>query len=93
MEKQTRNLSKKRLQAAADAQAESERLQREEWEREEAVNSRPICTSHSRLDMYHQKECGGGQDSGFNGASEVEIFETNSFLRWVGGSDRRGAWM
>jgi hypothetical protein len=24
------------------------------------VNSRPICTSHSRLDMYHQKECGGG---------------------------------
>jgi hypothetical protein len=24
------------------------------------VNSRPICTSHSRLDVYHQKECGGG---------------------------------
>jgi hypothetical protein len=25
-----------------------------------AVNSRPMCTSDSRLDMYHQKECGGG---------------------------------
>jgi hypothetical protein len=24
------------------------------------VNSRPICTSDSRFDMYHQKECGGG---------------------------------
>ena len=24
------------------------------------VNSRPICTSHSRLYVYHQKECGGG---------------------------------
>ena len=24
------------------------------------VNSRPICTSDSRIDMYHQKEYGGG---------------------------------
>jgi len=24
------------------------------------VNSRPMYTSHSRLDVYHQKECGGG---------------------------------
>jgi hypothetical protein len=24
------------------------------------VKSRPICTSDSRLDVYHQKECGGG---------------------------------
>jgi RNA-directed DNA polymerase len=24
------------------------------------VNSRPICTSDSRMDVYHQKECGGG---------------------------------
>ena len=27
---------------------------------EQVVNSRPMCTSHSRLDVYHQKECGGG---------------------------------
>jgi hypothetical protein len=24
------------------------------------VNSRPMYTSHSRIDMYHQKECGWG---------------------------------
>ena len=24
------------------------------------VNSRPICTNHSRIDMYHRKECGVG---------------------------------
>ena len=42
-----------------------------------------MYTSHSRIDGYHQKECGGGQDSGFIGASEVEIFETK-FLSAVG---------
>ena len=25
-----------------------------------AVKSRPMYTSHSRIDGYHQKECGGG---------------------------------
>ena len=25
-----------------------------------AVNSRPMYTSHSRIDMYHQNECGRG---------------------------------
>ena len=25
-----------------------------------AVNSRPMCTSHSRIDVYHQNECGWG---------------------------------
>ena len=25
-----------------------------------SVNSRPMYTSHSRIDMYHQNECGGG---------------------------------
>jgi hypothetical protein len=45
------------------------------------VNSRPMCTSDSRLDVYHQKEYGGGQDSGFIGASEVVLIETNSFLQ------------
>ena len=24
------------------------------------VNSRPMCTSHSRIDVYHQNECGWG---------------------------------
>jgi hypothetical protein len=33
--------------------------------------------------MYHQKECGGGQYSGFIGASEVEIFEAK-FLSVAG---------
>jgi excisionase family DNA binding protein len=46
-----------------------------------SVNSRPMCTSDSRLDVYHQKEYGGGQDSGFIGASEVVLIETNSFLQ------------
>jgi hypothetical protein len=26
----------------------------------DSVNSRPMCTSHSRIDVYHQKERGGG---------------------------------
>jgi len=25
-----------------------------------SVNSRPMYTSHSRIDGYHQNECGGG---------------------------------
>jgi adenosylhomocysteine nucleosidase len=30
------------------------------WEGAGGVNSRPMYTSHSRIDVYHQKECGGG---------------------------------
>jgi len=30
------------------------------WEQEKDVNSRPMYTSDSRIDGYHQKECGGG---------------------------------
>ena len=45
----------------------------------ESVNSRPICTSDSRFDVYHQKECGGGQDTGFIRASGSDLIETISF--------------
>ena len=49
--------------------------------RDRRVNSRPTCTIKSRLDVYHQKECGGGYDSCFMGALELELIGAISFLR------------